>query len=114
MFKGKAHLTNGHKTIGKVVESCQSETQAHLTVTLDPPIELKGTEMLGLYLAGKSEPVLSAAVAKGHAHRHVAEFSGKSTLGCLLAGAQISLTKTPGGELSTLLQVLGKGTIEPE
>ena len=113
MFKGKAHLTNGHKTIGKVVESCQSETQAHLTVTLDPPIELKGTEMLGLYLAGKSEPVLSAGT-KGHADRHVAEFSGKSTLGCLLAGAQISLTKTPGGDLSTLLQVLGKGTIESE
>jgi hypothetical protein len=99
MFKGKAHLTNGHKTIGKVVESCRSESEAHITVTLDPPIELEGTATLGLYFAGSSEPVLSTGT-RSHANRHVSEFSGKSTLGCLLAGANISLTKSPGGKLS--------------
>jgi hypothetical protein len=44
----------------------------------------------------------------------IREFHGKSGVGCLPEKTEISLTRSPGGDLSTLLVVLGKGTIHRE
>jgi hypothetical protein len=44
----------------------------------------------------------------------VHEFSGTSSLGCLPDKTDITLTRSPGGPLGTLLIVLGKGTIHKE
>jgi hypothetical protein len=42
------------------------------------------------------------------------EFEGTSSLGCLADKSDITLTRSPGGPLGTLLVVVGKGTIHEE
>ena len=41
----------------------------------------------------------------------ICEFHGKSAIGCIPDGADLTLVKTPGGLLGTLLIVIGKGTV---
>jgi hypothetical protein len=52
--------------------------------------------------------------ANGGASSAIHEFEGTSSLGCLADKSDITLTRSPGGPLGTLLVVVGKGTIHEE
>ena len=43
----------------------------------------------------------------------ICEFHGTSAVGCIPDGTRISLVKSPGGDLGTLLIVLATGTVNP-
>jgi hypothetical protein len=55
-----------------------------------------------------------AVTANGGASTAIHEFEGTSSLGCLADNSDITLTRSPGGPLGTLLVVVGKGTIHEE
>ena len=55
-----------------------------------------------------------AAAANGGASTAIHEFEGMSSLGCLADKSDITLTRSPGSPLGTLLVVVGKGTIHEE
>jgi hypothetical protein len=50
----------------------------------------------------------------GGASTAIHQFEGTSSLGCLADNLDITLTRSPGGPLGTLLVVVGKGTIHEE
>ena len=112
MFKGKAELIDPEKvgTAATFTEICEADGSATAKVVLKHPIELKGTERLEVYGTVKDTPVISVS-AKDPAGSKIHEFSGKSAVGCLPDKMEISLIKTPGGKLGTLLVVLETGTI---
>ena len=41
----------------------------------------------------------------------ICEFHGTSAIGCIPEGGDLTLVRSPGGPLGTLLVVLGKGTV---
>jgi hypothetical protein len=49
--------------------------------------------------------------ASDPAGTEIREFHGTSAIGCIPDETDVSLVKTPGGKLGTLLVVLGKGQI---
>jgi hypothetical protein len=49
--------------------------------------------------------------ASDPAGTEISEFHGTSAIGCIPDDTDVSLVKTPGGPLGTLLIVLGKGKI---
>ena len=112
MFRGRAELVNPEtgKTIATFTESCETEGSATAKVVLKHTIELKDAERLEVFGTAKDVPVISVG-ARDPAGSEIHEFSGKSAIDCLPDKMEISLVKTPGGRLGTLLIVLGTGTI---
>ena len=115
MFKGKAELVDPEKNtpVATFTEECQDDGTAKMKVVLKTPIVLSGTERLAIYSTIKNQEVISATRI-GETTTQVPEFQGTSSLGCLADNSDITLTRSPGGPLGTLLVVLGKGTIHEE
>ncbi|HEY2619121.1 MAG TPA: hypothetical protein VGI78_17400 [Acetobacteraceae bacterium] len=115
MFKGKAELKNPetNATVGTFTETCEDDGTSNARVVLNPAITLSGTERLAIYSTIKDQEVISATATNG-ASTDVHEFHGKSTVGCIPDQGEVSLTRSPGGPLGTLLVVLGKGTVSEE
>jgi hypothetical protein len=112
MFKGKADLTNPET--GDVVatfhETCYDDGTASATVRLRPPITLKGTEQLAL-LGTEEDTAVIAVGASDPDGTEIREFHGSGAIGCIPDGADLTLVRTPGGLLGTLLVVIGRGTV---
>jgi hypothetical protein len=115
MFRGKAELVDPEKNtpVATFTERCQGDGSAYMKVVLKAPMTISGTERLAIYSTIKNQEVISVA-AIGETSTEVREFDGTSSLGCLADKSDITLTRSPGGPLGTLLVVLGKGTIHEE
>ena len=115
MSKAKASFKdpNSGQIVGTLVEHCHHDETATATVRLSSPQTISGTGRLAVYSTIKDEPIISVG-ADGTGPRTIHEFEGTSSLGCLPNGTGVSLVRTPGGKLGTLLEVLGNGTLEPE
>jgi hypothetical protein len=113
MFRGKAELRNPEtdEKVGTFTETCEDDGFSHVRIILEPPITLNGTENLAVF--GGPGGVIGVAAENGDP-TVIHEFHGKSGVGCLPQGSEVSLTRSPGGDLSTLLVVLGRGTIHQE
>lgn len=112
MFRGKAELVDPENggVVAKFTESCHDDGTTAATVRLRPPITLQGTELLELVGTGTSTPMISVG-ASDPAGTEIHEFHGKSTIGCFPDGSDLTLVKTPGGLLGSLLVVVGKGQV---
>ena len=112
MFKGKAELVDPEKNtpVATFTETCQSDGTAKMKVVLKASITISGTERLAIFSTIKDQEVI-AVTANGAA---IHEFEGTSSLGCLADKSDITLTRSPGGPLGTLLVVIGMGTIHEE
>jgi hypothetical protein len=110
MFKGKAELLDPET--GKVAATF-TEDGTEMKVVLKERQKLSGTMRLAVYSTVKDEELISIA-AKDGKDIEVHEFHGTSSLGALTDGAEISLTRSPGGEIGSLLIVLGRGTVHEE
>ena len=112
MFKGNAELTDPEK--GDVVatfnETCHDGGTAAATVRLRTPIMLQGTELLEIVGTVTPTPMITVG-ASDRAGTEICEFHGKSEIGCIPDGADLTLVRTPGGPLGTLLIVIGKGKV---
>jgi hypothetical protein len=115
MFKGKAELDNPETNtpVATFTEACHDDGTATMKVVLKSPITISGTERLAIYSAIKNEEVIFV-IAKDGASTEIHDFEGTSSLGCLADKSDITLTRSPGGPLGTLLVVLGKGMIREE
>lgn len=115
MFVGKAELVDPEKNtaVATFTERCHGDGTAHMKVVLKTPMTISGTERLAIYSTIKNQELISVTATGGTA-TEVREFDGKSSLGCLADESDITLTRSPGGPLGTLLVVLGKGTIREE
>ncbi len=115
MFKGKAELRDPEKDtpVATFSETCRADGAAHMKVLLHPPLTISGTERLAIYSTLKDQEVISVTATKG-SPTTLHEFEAKSALGCLADKSEITLTRSPGGPLGTLLIVLGKGTVHEE
>jgi hypothetical protein len=111
MFKRYADLVDGNGAeFAKFNETCHDHGITVATVRLQKPFTLTGTESLQIYGTTVDEAII-AVQASDPASTEIREFHGKSSVGCLPDGAGIALVKNPGGDLSTLLIVLAKGTL---
>jgi hypothetical protein len=110
MFKGKAELTDPET--GKVVATFTEEGDK-MKVVLKQSETISGTTRLAVYSSIKNEELI-AVTAKDGQDTVVHEFHGISSLGALTNGAEISLTRSPGGAIGSLLIVLGHGTVRQE
>ncbi|MGA2257359.1 MAG: hypothetical protein ABSG53_22100 [Thermoguttaceae bacterium] len=112
MFKGKAELTDPEK--GHVVatfnETCHDDGTAAATVRLRTPITLQDTETLEIVGTATSAPMITVG-ASDPAGTEICEFHGKSAIGCIPDGADLTLVRSPGGRLGSLLIVIGKGKV---
>jgi hypothetical protein len=115
MFKGKAELIDPEKStpVATFTENCHGDGTANMKVVLKTPITISGTTRLAIYSTIKNEEVISVTANDG-ASTEIRDFEGTSSLGCLADKSDITLTRSPGGPLGTLLVVLGKGTIHEE
>jgi len=113
VFRGSAELRSPEtgERVGTFTEICEDDVTSHARVVLDPPITLSGTENLAVF--GGPGGVIGIAARNG-GPTEIREFHGKSTAGCLPNNTEVTLTKSPGGDFSTLLVVLGAGTIHKE
>lgn len=112
MFKGKAELTDPEKggVVATFCETCNDDGTAAATVRLRTPITLQGTELLEIVGTVTPTPMISVGASDPDG-TEICEFHGTSTIGCFPEGADLTLVKSPGGLLGTLLVVLGKGTV---
>ncbi len=112
MFKRKADIVSADGTvIAKFNETCRDFGGAVATVRLSSVFTLSGTESLALYAKGIDQVVIGVA-ASDPAGTEIREFHGASAVGCIPDGTGVALVKNPGGDLSTLLIVLGTGTVK--
>ena len=115
MIKHRAELANEQGTVlAAFNESCHECGGTFATVRLRAPLApftLQGTESLDIFAKGNSQPVISVQTSDP-AGTEICEFHGQSALGCLPDGTQITLVKSPGGDLSTLLIVLAGGIVK--
>jgi hypothetical protein len=115
MFKGRAKLMDEQGVVvATFSETCHDYGKTVATVKLHAPLApltLQGTESLAIFAKGIVEPVIGAEASdpKG---TEVCEFHGKSAVGCVAQGVEVSLVKSPGGDLGTLLIVLASGTVQ--
>jgi hypothetical protein len=72
--------------------------------------KLQGTENLGIFAKGISQPVVSVE-ASDPTGTEICEFHGTRVIGCVPDGTGVALVKSPGGDLGTLLIVLATGTV---
>jgi hypothetical protein len=112
MFKGKAELIDPEKghLVATFHEACHDDGTAAATVRLRTPITLQGTEFLAIYRKGTATPMIIVE-ASDPAGTEIREFHGKSAIGCIPEGDDLTLVKSPGGQLATLLVVIGKGQV---
>jgi hypothetical protein len=112
MFKGKAELIDPEKggVVATFNETCHDDGSAVATVRLRKPITLQGTEQLEIVGTVTPTPMITVG-ASDPAGTEIHEFHGKSAIGCILDGTDLTLVKSPGGSLGTLLVVLGKGKV---
>jgi hypothetical protein len=115
VHKGKAELNDPESKahVATFTEVCDHDGTAKAQAVLKKPITLSGTERLAIYSTIKDQEVIAIS-APGGGTMEVHEFSGESSLGCLPDTTAISLTRSPGGPLGTLLIVMGTGTIHKE
>ncbi len=115
MSKRKAELMDGNgKIVATFNETCHSHGTTVATVKLHSPLapfNLSGTESLAIYAKGFSQPVLTVE-ASDPAGTDIGEFHGTSAIGCVPEGTGMSLIRSPGGDLGTLLIVLANGTVK--
>ena len=115
MFKGRAELVDEKgNVVATFSETCHDYGTTFATVKLRAPLaplELQGTGSLAIFAKGISEPVIGVE-ASDPAGTDVCEFHGKNAVGCVPQGTGVSLVKNPGGDLGTLLIVLGSGTVQ--
>ncbi len=112
MFRGHAELTNpgSGDVVATFDETCCDDGTSTATVRLRKPIALQGTGLLAIVGADTSTPVISVGASDPDG-TEICEFEGNSAIGCIPDGADITLVRTPGGLLGTLLEVVGKGTV---
>jgi hypothetical protein len=114
MFKGMAELTDGNGVVVATFnETCHDHGTTVATVELLAPLapfKLQGTELLGIFAKGISQPVLSVE-ASDPTGTDIYEFHGASAIGCVPDGTGVTLVRSPGGDLKTLLIVLATGTV---
>jgi hypothetical protein len=115
MFIGKATLTHPENgaPVATFHEECESAHQVIVTFSIRPPISLGTGESLEVFARGNATPVTSLPFP-GAGHKTVTGFSGRSAVGCLPAGTEISLVHNPGGQAGAQSVVLGKGVIKEE
>jgi len=107
MFKGKAELKDPET--GNIVATL-TEDGDRLRVVLKKPVTLSGTTRLAIYGTTENAELIAAAATNGQ-DTEVHEFHGVSPIGVLPDHAELSLTRSPGGPLGTLLIVLGRGEL---
>ena len=116
MLKRRAEIFNEENVkIATFIETCHEYRGAIVTVRLHPPLapfNLAGTEVLALFAQGAGEAVIFVE-ASDPSGIEISEFHGKSAIGCVADGTNVTLVKSPGGDLSTLLIILGRGTVKP-
>jgi hypothetical protein len=112
MFKGKAELTNPETgvVVATFHETCHDDGAASATVRLQPPITLNGTDELAIVGTATSTPMITVGASDPDG-TEICEFHGHSAIGCIPDGGELSLVRTPGGKLGTLLIVVGRGTV---
>ncbi len=112
MFKGKAELTDPEKggVVATFTETCYDDGTAAATVRLRPPITLQGTGLLEIVGTVSPTPMISVGASDPDG-TEICEFHGKSAIGCIPDGGDLTLVKSPGGKLGTLLVVIGKGKV---
>ena len=112
MFKGKAELTDPEKgnVVATFTETSYDDGTAAATVRLRPPITLQGTELLEIVGTVSPTPLISVGASDPDG-TEICEFHGKSAIGSIPDGGDLTLVKSPGGKLGTLLVVIGKGKV---
>jgi hypothetical protein len=115
MFRGEAELIDPetNKKVATLTETCRGDHSAEMRVDLVTPVTISGTERLAIFGTVKDQELISVT-ASGGTPLEVKEFKGTSSLGCVADNSDITLTRSPGGPLGTLLVVLGKGTIHEQ
>jgi hypothetical protein len=115
MFKRRAELIDGNgAVVATFNETCHDHGSTVATVKLRAPLapfKLQGTENLAIFAKGISQPVLSVE-ASDPTGTEICEFHGTSEIGCVADGTGVTLVKSPGGDLGTLLIVLATGTVK--
>ena len=112
MFKGRVQLVDPENgwVVATFNETCRDNGTAAATVRLREPITLQGTQRLEIFGTVTDQQMISVG-ASDPAGTEIYEFHGRSAIGCISDDADVSLVRTPGGDLGTLLVVLGKGKI---
>src|SRR5580700_926215 len=114
MFKSRAELIDGSGfVVATFNETCHDHGTTVATARLRAPLapfKLQGTETLAIFAKGISQPVISVE-ASDPAGTDICEFHGTSLIGCVPDGTGVTLVKSPGGNLGTLLIVLASGTV---
>ncbi len=110
MFKGKAELKDPES--GGIVATF-TENGSKMRVVLEQPVTLSGTTRLAIYGTTEDAEIISVGATDGQ-DTVIREFHGESAIGSLADKSEISLIRSPGGPLGTLLIVLGRGTIHHE
>jgi hypothetical protein len=117
-LKGRAELTDPEKggIVATFTETCHENGVTVATVRLHPPLApftLQGTQSLAIFAAGIASPVISVEASEP-AGTEINEFHGKSEIGCVPNDTWLSLVKSPGGDLGSLLIVLATGTLNSQ
>jgi hypothetical protein len=111
MLKGKADLINEQGVhVATFQETSHEYGVTVATVRLDTPVTLQGTELLEIFAQSIAQPIISVE-ASDPAGTEIREFHGRSAIGSIPNGTGVALVKSPGGDLGTLLIVLGNGTV---
>jgi hypothetical protein len=114
VFRGRADLIDGNGNIVATFnETCHDYGITVATVKLRAPLApftLQGTESLAIFANGRAQAVISVE-ASDPAGTEINEFHGTSAIGCVPDDTEVALVKSPGGDLGTLLIVLGQGKI---
>jgi hypothetical protein len=111
MLKGWADLINEqHVHVATFNETRHDHGVTVATVRLRTPVTLQGTELLAIYAQGVSQPIISVE-ASDPAGTEIREFHGTSAIGSVSDGKGVALVKSPGGDLNSLLIVLGSGMV---
>jgi hypothetical protein len=112
MLKGKAELADSEKGIIVAMfhEVCHQDGTVWASVRLKQPLTLKGTDRLEVFSKATATPAISAGASDPDG-TEICEFHGKSSIGFIPNGTDVSLVRTPGGPLGTLLIVLGQGQL---
>lgn len=111
--KAELHDPETNAPVATFSERCSANGSAKAKVVLRHPMTLSGTERLAIFSNIKDQEII-AVTAKNGETTTIHEFDGESSLGCLPHNTQVSLTRSPGGPLGTLLIVLARGTIHNE
>jgi hypothetical protein len=112
MFEGKADLIDPEtkKVAAVFTEMRCDDGMTMATVRLEKPVVLQRTQRLEVFVTATDQPMISVG-AGDPGGTEIREFCGSSAIGAIADNAGVSLVKTPGGDLGTLLVVIGNGTV---